>query len=140
MVTPEAARHGRRRPRSVRGHGRWRRPVARQPRGLTQLSDQARHALDDWRSPRISGHTWPSGTLPFSSTRAERAGKNVLNTPMGRFWNPGGAFRMKGVMVSDHVITTRSPPPTLVSLAGFGGEPARVTCACTIGRFVSANF
>jgi len=97
-----------------------------QPRGLTQLSDQARQALDDCRSPRISGHTLPSGTLPFSSTRAERAGKNVLNTPMGRFWKPGGALRMNGVIVSDHVMTMRSPPPTMVSVTGAGGEPARV--------------
>jgi len=28
-----------------------------QPRGLTHVSDQARHALDDGRSPRISAHT-----------------------------------------------------------------------------------
>ena len=34
--------------------------------GLTQVSDQARQALDDCRSPRISGQTLPAATWPFT--------------------------------------------------------------------------
>jgi hypothetical protein len=34
----------------------------------------------------------------------------------------------------------RSPPPTIVSVHGDGGAPARVNWAGTIGRLVSANF
>src|SRR5215813_13487521 len=124
------------------GHGRRRREHQErrdQARGLTQVSDQARHALDDWRSPRISAQTRPFGVLPFSSTPAVFAGKNVLNTPMGRFMKPGGAFSTNGVMVSAHVITIRSLPATMVSVAGFGGAPARENCAGVIGSVVSAN-
>src|SRR5262249_9752478 len=61
-------------------------------RGLTQLSDQARQALEDWRSPRFSGTGWPGTKAPLISTWAARAGKNVLNTPSGRSLKPGGAL------------------------------------------------
>jgi hypothetical protein len=52
----------------------------------------------------------------------------------------GGGDRI--VMTWSDTITPfiLNAPPTTVSVAGFGGDPARVNCACTIGRFVSANF
>src|SRR5262249_30159472 len=112
---------------------------ADQARGFTHVSDQARHALDDCRSPRISAHTSPFGVLSLSSTRALFAGKNVLKTPIGRFMKPGGAFNTNGVIVSAHVMTMRSLPATIVSVAGFGGAPARENCAGVIGSVVSAN-
>ena len=77
--------------------------------------------------------------MPLSSTLAVFAGKKVLKTPMGRFMNPGGAFSTNGAIVSAHVITMRSLPATIVSVAGFNGVPARENCAGVIGSVVSAN-
>src|SRR5207244_1328051 len=120
-ATPGIVSAGRRQRRAKRSKNLHRR--GDQPRGLTHVSDQARHALDDCRSPRISAHTWPFGVLPFSSTRAVFAGKNVLKTPIGRFMKPGGALSTNGAIVSVHVMTMRSLPATIVSVAGLGGAP-----------------
>src|SRR5947208_2447509 len=76
---------------------------------------------------------------PLSSTCAERAGKNVLNTPMGRLLKPGGMVRTKGSMQSYHVRQSRSVAETIVSTAVDRGSPARPNSAATTGRFVSAN-
>src|SRR5262245_38420295 len=65
------------------------------PRGFTQVSDQARQALDPCRSPRISAQGLPSAKRPLRLTWAPRAGKNVEKTPMGRLLKPGGALRTK---------------------------------------------
>src|SRR5207244_9294221 len=70
---------------------------------------------------------------------AERAGKNVLNTPMGRLLKPGGMVRTKGSMQSYHVRRSRSVAETIVSTAVDRGSPARPNSAATTGRFVSAN-
>jgi len=77
--------------------------------------------------------------LPFSSTRAVFAGKNVLKTPIGRFMKPGGALSTNGAIVSVHAMTMRSLPATIVSVAGLGGAPARENCAGVTGSVVSAN-
>ena len=52
---------------------------------------------------------------------------------------PGGALSTNGVIVSAHVITMRSLPATIVSVAGLGGAPARENCAVVTGIDVSAN-
>src|SRR5258707_15343372 len=67
-----------------------------QLRGLTQVSDQARQALVESRSPRLSAYGVPAATRPFSAMRPARAGKKVLNTPIGRPPEPGGMVRTKG--------------------------------------------
>src|SRR5207244_3762560 len=82
--------------------------VARYPRGLTQVSDQARQAVELVRSPRISGEGVPAAKRPFSSICADWAGKNVLKTPRGRSLKPGGAWRTNGSSVSYQVSTTSS--------------------------------
>src|SRR5262249_17739593 len=107
--------------------------------GFTHVSDQARPALDDGRSPRFPARGWPFAVLPFISTCAERAGKNVLNTPIGRFMKPGGIVRTKGSMKSRHVRRIRSLPATTSSLAVERASPARVNFAAVIGSFSSAN-
>src|SRR6185436_10470939 len=63
--------------------------------GRTQLSDHARQALLESRSPRFSAYGVPAATFPFSDMRAAFAGKKVLNTPIGRPPEPGGMVRMK---------------------------------------------
>src|SRR5919198_3628250 len=95
----------------------------RYARGFTQVSDQARHALDPWRSPRISGHGRPVAKRPLSSTSAARAGKNVLKTPIGRLLKPGGMVRTKGSMQSYHVRRIRSDTETTVSTTVERGSP-----------------
>src|SRR5688572_756090 len=87
------------------------------PRGFTQVSDHARHALEAGRSPRVSAHGWPVAKRPFHSTCADRAGKNVLKTPIGRLLKPGGALSTKGSMQSYQVSRIRSAPEITVSTA-----------------------
>src|SRR5205814_8162095 len=93
--------------------------------GLTHVSDQARHALDDWRSPRVSAHGCPLAVLPFSATWVERAGKNVLNAPSGRFMKPGGIVSTKGSMNSRQVSRIRALPGTTGSRAVERASPGR---------------
>src|SRR5205814_9575360 len=102
-------------------------------------SDNANQALEAWRSPRISAHGWPVATRPFHSTWAERAGKNVLNTPIGRWLKPGGALSTNGSMQSNQVNLIRSGPAITVSTAVERGSPARPNSAAITGRFGSAN-
>src|SRR6185295_11892706 len=89
----------------------------RYPRGFTQVSDHASVALLPWRSPRISAHTWPEATLPFTSSWAARAGKNVLKTSIGRSLKPGGALSTNGSMQSYQDIVTRASVAVTVSVA-----------------------
>src|SRR5207247_277118 len=110
---------------------------AHYPRGFTHVSDHARQALEAWRSPRISAHGWPVATRPFHSTWAERAGKNVLNTPIGRWLKPGGALSTNGSMQSNQVSRIRSAPAITVSTAVERGSPAGPNSAAITGRVVS---
>src|SRR5262249_37929309 len=105
----------------------------------THVSDQARHALDDWRSPRISGHGLLAVGLPFSSTCAERAGKNVLKTPIGRLFMPGAIVSTNGSMPSDHVMRMRSFADVIVATAVARASPDRANCAAITGVAGSAN-
>src|SRR5262249_36456390 len=136
-----AARHG----PAPRGQGRpggdpfRRQVVARDYRGFTHVSDHARHALDACRSPRVSAHGWPVAKRPFHSTCAERAGKNVLKTPIGRLLKPGGAFSTNGSTQSYHVSRMGSEPETTVSTAVERGSPERPNSAVITGALVSAN-
>ena len=108
-------------------------------RGFTHVSDHARHALEACRSPRVSAHGWPVTKRPFHSTCAERAGKNVLNTPIGRLLKPGGALSTKGSSQSYQVRRMWSAPEVTVSTAVDRGSPARPNSAVITGMFVSAN-
>src|SRR5437867_11843906 len=109
------------------------------PRGLIHVSDHAKHALEACRSPRVSAQGWPVATRPFHSTCAERAGKNVLNTPIGRLLKPGGALSTNGSMQSYQVRRIRSAPETTVSTAVERGSPERPNSAVITGALVSAN-
>lgn len=103
------------------------------PLGLTQDSDQARHALDDGRSPRISGQGFPEAKRPLRVTWAPRAGKNVLNTPMGRPPAPGAMVRMNGSTKSYQVMTISSLADMIRSVAADRGSPSRSNSASMTG-------
>src|SRR5262249_50020937 len=120
---PEIGRHVRAEGAELRRAGGERLQVAQ--RGLTQVSDQARQALELCRSPRISAQGVPAANRPPSSIWAARAGKNVLKTPRGRSLNPGGAFRTKGSSVSYQVRTSSPSAVTTVSVGAGRGTPAR---------------
>jgi len=108
-------------------------------RGFTHVSDHARQALEPCRSPRISGHTLPVATLPLISSWADRAGKKVLNTPMGRLLKPGGAWSTKGSMQSYQDMVIRASEAATVSVAAERGPPARANSADITGSAVSAK-
>ena len=80
-------------------------------------------ALLPCRSPRISAHTLFVATLPLISSWAARAGKKVLNTPIGRSLKPGGALSTKGSMQSYQVMVTRASTAWTVSVALDQGPP-----------------
>src|SRR5512146_2507055 len=109
------------------------------PRGLTHVSDNARHALVDWRSPRISLHTASDAKRPFISICADLAGKNVLKTPMGRLPLPGAIVSTNGSRQSYHVSTMCSVCETTVSVAVERGSPAREKLAPKTGSAVFAK-
>ena len=100
-------------------------------RGFTQVSDHARVALLPCRSPRISAHTLPGATLPLISSWAERAGKNVLNTPIGRSLKPGGALSTKGSMQSYQDSVTRASAVMTVSVARRPGAAVPLEARAT---------
>src|SRR5688572_9276567 len=108
-------------------------------RGLTHVSDHARHALEDWLVPRISSHGASGAKRPFISICADLAGKNVLKTPIGRLPIPGAIVRTYGSMQSYHVSVMWSAAATTVSVAVERGSPPRSNCASCIGSVVSAN-
>src|ERR1051325_8565367 len=97
--------------------------------GLTQVSDHARHALDDWRSPRISGQGFVVATIPLISACAERAGKNVLKTPIGRLLVPGAIVSTNGGRQSYQVSRIFSFAELIVSHAAARGSPPRPNSA-----------
>src|SRR5262249_29823171 len=134
---PEIGRHVRAEGTQLRRARGQRLQVAQ--RGLTQVSDQARQALELCRSPRISVQGVPAAKRPPSSIWAARAGKNVLKTPRGRSLNPGGAFRTKGSSVSYQVSTSSPSAVTTVSVVAERGSPARSNPADVTGSRVSAN-
>src|SRR6266542_2047708 len=100
---------------------------------------QARQALLAGRSPRVSGQTLPVATRPSISSCAARAGKKVLNTPIGRLLKPGGAWSTKGSMQSYQESVTRGPAATTVSVVVDQGPPRRAKAAATTGSVVSAK-
>ena len=106
---------------------------------MTHVADHASVALEPCRSPRISAHTAPVATRPSISSWAERAGKNVLKTPMGRSLKPGGALSTKGSMQSyqDRVISVSAVITD--SVAVDHGPPSRSNAAEATGIEVSAN-
>ena len=106
---------------------------------MTHVSDHASVALEPCRSPRISAHTLPVATRPLISSWAERAGKNVLNTPMGRSLKPGGALSTNGSMQSYQDIVIVVSAATTDSVAVDHGPPARSKLAETTGSAVSAK-
>ena len=67
----------------------------------------------------------PVATLPLISSWAARAGKNVLNTPIGRSLKPGGALSTKGSMQSYQDIVTRASTDSTDSVALDQGPPCR---------------
>ena len=110
-----------------------------QGRDLARTLGKARVALLPCRSPRISAHTLFDATLPLISSWAARAGKKVLNTPIGRSLKPGGALSTKGSMQSYQVIVIRASTDMTVSVALDQGPPCRSKRAPITGIDVSAK-
>src|ERR1700756_5702395 len=104
------------------------------PRGFTHVSDHATHALDDWRSPRISTHGESGPKRPFTSICADFAGKNVLNTPIGRLPMPGAIVNTNGAMKSHQLSTMVSVADSTVSTAVERASPERSKCAAITGN------
>ena len=77
--------------------------------------------------------------IPLISACAERAGKNVLNTPMGRLFVPGAIVSTNGAMQSYHVSRIFSLAEVTVSHAAARGSPPRANSAEMIGRLSSAK-
>ena len=75
----------------------------------------------------------------MSVTWADRAGKNVLNTPIGRFAYPGGIVRTNGSLKSYQVRTISSSADTTRSVAAPRGSPSRSKDASMTGSAGSAE-